>query len=203
MGAAARARARGACRPRSAFFGHDATHRQITRRERPSRLLGLLAGNLLNGLSYGWWMDKHNAHHAHPNDLESDPDVHAGALVFDAGQAVGRRGLAGWVTRHQAWLFFPMLTLEALNLHVVERAGAGCVPGLRHRSLEVALLAVHFAAYVVLLRRHADLAAGARLRRACTRRCSASTSGCRSRPATRGCRCSTAEQAPTRCCARC
>ena len=52
--------------------------------ERPSRRLGLLAGNLLNGLSYGWWMDKHNAHHAHPNDLDPDPDVHAGALVFDA-----------------------------------------------------------------------------------------------------------------------
>ena len=29
------------------FFGHDATHRQISHRERPSRVLGMLAGNLL------------------------------------------------------------------------------------------------------------------------------------------------------------
>ena len=65
------------------FFGHDAAHRQISRRERASRMLGLFSANLLNGLSYGWWLDKHNAHHAHPNDLDSDPDVRAGAVVFD------------------------------------------------------------------------------------------------------------------------
>jgi fatty acid desaturase len=134
----------------TAFFGHDATHRQISRRERPSRLLGLAAGNLLNGLSYGWWLDKHNAHHAHPNDLESDPDVYAGAVIFDDSQAVGRRGLAGWVTRHQAWLYFPMLTLEALNLHA-SSVRAVLHPGLRHRRVEVALLAAHFTAYVVLV----------------------------------------------------
>ncbi|MGN6129269.1 MAG: fatty acid desaturase, partial [Nocardioidaceae bacterium] len=52
-----------------AFFGHDAGHRQITRRRDVSQALGLLSGNLLNGLSYTWWVDKHNAHHAHPNDL--------------------------------------------------------------------------------------------------------------------------------------
>src|SRR6478735_9244407 len=73
-------------------------------------------------------------HDAHPNDLDSDPDVRAGAVVFDEGQAVGRRGVAGWVTRHQAWLFVPMLTLEALNLH---RASALAVlrTGLRHRRV--------------------------------------------------------------------
>jgi fatty acid desaturase len=134
----------------TAFYGHDATHRQITRRERPSRVLGMVAGNLLNGLSYGWWMDKHNAHHAHPNDLESDPDVYAGAVLFDRGQAAGRRGIAGWVTRHQAWLFVPMLTLEALNLHY-SSVQAVLRPGLRHRRTEAALLAVHFAAYFTLL----------------------------------------------------
>ena len=132
------------------FFGHDATHRQISHRERPSRVLGMLAGNLCNGLSYGWWLDKHNAHHAHPNDLESDPDVYAGAVVFDAGQAAGRRGVAGWTTRHQAPLYVPMLMLEAMNLHV---SGVRAVlrPGLRHRRAETLLLAVHYAAYVGLL----------------------------------------------------
>jgi fatty acid desaturase len=133
-----------------AFFGHDATHRQITRRERPSRLLGLFVGNLLNGLSYGWWLDKHNAHHAHPNDLDTDPDVYAGAILFDEGQAVGRRGVAGWLTRHQAWLYGPLLTLEAMNLHV-SSVRAVLRPGLRHRLAEAVLLALHFAGYVTLV----------------------------------------------------
>jgi fatty acid desaturase len=132
------------------FYGHDAAHRQITRKERPSRLLAMFVANLLNGLSYGWWLDKHNAHHAHPNDLESDPDVYAGAVVFDAGQAGERRGFAGWVTSHQAWLYAPMLTLEGLNLHV-SSVLAVLKPGLRHRRAEAVLLAVHFAAYLALV----------------------------------------------------
>jgi fatty acid desaturase len=133
-----------------AFFGHDATHREVTRRERPSRLLGMLAGNLLNGMSYGWWLSKHNAHHAHPNDLETDPDARAGVLVFAPHQATGRRGFSGWVTRHQAWLFLPMTGLEALNLHV---RGVQSVlrPGLRHRTTESVLLLEHYLAYLGLL----------------------------------------------------
>ena len=71
------------------FFGHDAGHRQITRRRVPTQVLGLVSGNLLNGLSWSWWIEKHNAHHARPNDLETDPDVHSGALVFDASQTAG------------------------------------------------------------------------------------------------------------------
>ncbi|HSJ22304.1 MAG TPA: acyl-CoA desaturase [Nocardioidaceae bacterium] len=133
-----------------AFFGHDAGHRQITRRRGACEALGLFSGNLLNGLSYTWWVDKHNAHHAHPNDLTSDPDVHPGALVWDASQALPRTGLGGWLTRHQAWLFFPLLTLEAMNLHV-SSVRALMHPGARHRGLEWALLVVHVAAYVALL----------------------------------------------------
>lgn len=132
------------------FFGHDATHRQISRRERPSRWIALLVANLLNGLSYGWWLDKHNAHHAHPNDLDSDPDVYAGAVVFDAGQAATRTGVAAWVTRHQAWLYVPMLTLEGLNLHV-SSVRAVLRPGLRHRRTEAVLLGVHVVAYLALV----------------------------------------------------
>jgi len=132
------------------FFGHDAAHRQISRRERTSRRLAFFGANLLDGLSYGWWIEKHNAHHAHPNDLESDPDVHAGAVIFDPSQTVGRGGFPGWVTRHQAWLYFPMLTLEGLNLHVssvrfVLRAG------VKHRGVEALLLGLHFAAYAALV----------------------------------------------------
>ena len=132
------------------FFGHDAGHHQIARKRVPTTLLGLLNANLLNGLSYGWWIDKHNAHHAHPNDLEADPDVLPGILVFDAAQAAERRGAAAWLTRHQAWLFFPLLLLEALNLHV-SSVRALLKPEIRARATELALLGVHFGSYAVLL----------------------------------------------------
>jgi fatty acid desaturase len=132
------------------FLGHDVGHLQVTRNTARSRLLGLLDGNLMTGLSYGWWVAKHNAHHAHPNDLEGDPDVKAGALVYDARQVDTRRGLAAWTTRHQAALFFPFLLGEAVNLHVssIRRLLS---PGLRLRVPEALLLVTHFVAYVALL----------------------------------------------------
>ena len=125
------------------FFGHDAGHHRIARKRVPTMLLGLLNANLLNGLSYGWWIDKHNAHHAHPNDLEADPDVLPGILVFDAAQAAARKGAA-------AWLLFPFLLLEALNLHV-SSVRALLRPGIRARATELVLLGVHFGGYAVLL----------------------------------------------------
>ncbi len=133
-----------------AFVGHDAGHRQVARGARSARLLGLLHGNLLNGFSYGWWVAKHNAHHAHPNDLDRDPDVHVGALVFDADQGALRRGVAGWITRHQAWLFAPMTLLEAFSLHF-SSIRALARPGMRDRGPEALLLTVHAVAYVTLV----------------------------------------------------
>jgi fatty acid desaturase len=132
------------------FLGHDIAHRQVSRRTRTATLLGLLHANLLSGLSYGWWVDKHNAHHAHPNDLETDPDVRAGVLIFDLSQAVERRGLAAMVTRYQAWLFFPLLTFEAVNLYL---AGIRTMlrPGFRHRSSELLLIGVHTVVYLSLV----------------------------------------------------
>jgi fatty acid desaturase len=132
------------------FLGHDIAHRQVSRRARTATLLGLVHANLLSGLSYGWWVDKHNAHHAHPNDLESDPDVRAGALIFDVSQALDRRGLAATVTRYQAWLFFPMLTFEAVNLYF---AGIRTMvrPGFRYRSTELLLIGLHTVVYLGLV----------------------------------------------------
>jgi fatty acid desaturase len=130
-----------------AFLGHDAGHKQVARTQRVSYGLGLLLGNLGVGLSFGWWLDKHNRHHAHPNHAELDPDVEpAGPLIFLPGQGAGRRGLLGWATRHQAALFFPILMLEGLNLHVasIQALRDGTVAARRR---EGALLAVHLVAF--------------------------------------------------------
>ena len=79
------------------FLGHDAGHRQISDSRRVSYVLGILHGNLGIGLSYGWWVSKHNRHHAHPNTEGNDPDIAINALAFTAGQAATqpRTGPAG------------------------------------------------------------------------------------------------------------
>jgi fatty acid desaturase len=55
------------------FIGHDAGHNQVFGTRRRNRMLGLTVGNALIGLSFGWWVPKHNAHHAHPNEWAAIP----------------------------------------------------------------------------------------------------------------------------------
>ncbi|GAB2840983.1 acyl-CoA desaturase [Actinoallomurus bryophytorum] len=134
----------------TAFVGHDAGHQQISRSKRVNDLLGRLHGNLLIGLSYGWWLTKHNRHHAHPNQVDRDPDIASGAIAFTHDDARTRRGPGIWLARHQAWLFFPMLLLEGLNLHVagvrslLTRAGTSRMTKLT----EAGLLVAHIAGYL-------------------------------------------------------
>jgi fatty acid desaturase len=130
-----------------AFLGHDAGHRQMFPSRRASDVAGLLTGDLAVGLSYGWWVDKHNRHHANPNHEDHDPDVGAGALVWTARQAESRSGFLRWMARNQAWLFFPLLALEGLNLHVASVRALFDVP-TRHRKAEAFLLAVNLLGYL-------------------------------------------------------
>src|ERR1700744_3589845 len=48
---------------RVAFLGHDAGHQQIFASRRANDHLGRFLGDALVGLSYGWWIGKHNRHH--------------------------------------------------------------------------------------------------------------------------------------------
>jgi fatty acid desaturase len=133
-----------------ALVAHDLAHRQVFRTKRPSEIAGLVAGNLGIGMSYGWWMDKHTRHHNNPNHDDLDPDVAPELLIWATESALGRRGLAAFVTRHQAGLFFPLLTLLGIDLKVssVKAIRAGVV---KRRRLEAALLIVHFAVYLSVL----------------------------------------------------
>ncbi|MDT4937405.1 MAG: hypothetical protein QOG80_1076 [Pseudonocardiales bacterium] len=140
----------------TAFLGHDGGHQQVFARRRANDLLGRVSGNLLVGLSYGWWVDKHNRHHANPNKEGHDPDIADGVLVFTTGQVAARTGgLGRAITRRQAWLFFPLLTLEGVNLHVA--SVRSLLPGAErssrggHRMTEALLLTVHAVGYIAAL----------------------------------------------------
>jgi fatty acid desaturase len=132
------------------FVGHDAGHRQIFRRRRANDLVGLLHGNLLVGISYGWWVPKHNAHHTNPNDEDLDPDIGIAVLAFTAAQARNKHGLARAITRSQAWLFFPLLVLEAAHLHLASIKAISRGRG-RANLIEGLLLLVHLAVYLTAL----------------------------------------------------
>ncbi|HET9692237.1 MAG TPA: acyl-CoA desaturase, partial [Acidimicrobiales bacterium] len=134
-----------------AFLGHDAGHGQILRSRRANRLVGLVAGDLLSGLSFGWWVPKHGAHHANPNTEGRDPDIGDGVIAFTAAQATERRGFSRWAARHQAATFFPLMLLEAVSLHLASVRWLVARPRRWATPLEAVLLLAHVAGYVALV----------------------------------------------------
>jgi fatty acid desaturase len=131
------------------FLGHDAGHRQVFRSGRHNDLLGLVCANLLIGLSYSWWIEKHNRHHANPNHVGRDPDIVAGGVVFTRAQARARRSHVGcWLARHQAALFFPMLLLEGVALRIAGIRALHARPHDHTRRVESVLLSAHIVGYL-------------------------------------------------------
>ncbi|EWM66199.1 MULTISPECIES: fatty acid desaturase family protein [Micromonospora] len=134
----------------AALVAHDLAHRQVFRTGKLSERAGRIAANIAVGMSYGWWMEKHTRHHNNPNHDDLDPDVASEVLIWASGSARGRRGLKGYVTRHQAGLFFPLLTLLSIGLRV-SSVRALLAPGMKRRGLEAGLMGLHLAAYVAAL----------------------------------------------------
>lgn len=129
-----------------AFLGHDAGHRQIAKTARGNDVVGFFVGNLLSGVSFSYWTDKHNLHHSHVNEADLDPDINYPIFAFAPEQVPDKRGVARFIVKHQRYLFFPFLTFGAMAL----KGG-----GIRHlivdkpktRNLEAALIALHFIGY--------------------------------------------------------
>ena len=89
-----------------AFLGHDIGHKQVFTRRRAVTVAGLVCGNLAIGVSRGWWVDKHNRHHGHPNQVGQDPDIGAGVIV-PAGAVLLQGGKQAVFVQVEAGVFEP------------------------------------------------------------------------------------------------
>jgi len=133
------------------LVAHDFGHRQFSLGAGwKNDCLALVLGNLLLGISRQWWIDKHNEHHGHPNQMDLDPDVDIPLLAFDEEQALEKRGIARFVVKYQAGLIFPLSLLQSLSMHrssirfLLERKAKSTLA-------EALLLGAHFALYSGLL----------------------------------------------------
>ena len=134
-----------------AFMAHEASHRQVFRSGPANDWAGLFLANFVVGISYSWWMNKHTRHHGNPNVIGRDPDITKDTISFLESDAAESRGLIRLITRKQGYLFFPLLMLEGINLHVHgirHVLGRGTV---KRRPLEVTLIAVRLLGIVALV----------------------------------------------------
>src|SRR5436853_4646749 len=132
------------------FIGHDAGHRQILDTIWKNDLIGLVFGNLLIGVSRGWWIDKHNRHHSHPNQLEVDPDISIPVLAFSAEQARSKQRLLRVMVKYQAFMFFPLMMVEAFYMRIISVQFL-LQTKTKHALAEAILLGCHFVLYFGLI----------------------------------------------------
>lgn len=133
------------------FLGHDAAHQQMFRSPAWNIWMSRILASAFAGLSYSWWRTKHNKHHQSPNREGSDPDIAPGAIAFTPA-AAERSGFAGWFVQRQGWLFFPLLTLEGVNLHVQSvKAGLDRHTAAPWRRLELTIVVTRLVGYIAVL----------------------------------------------------
>ncbi len=130
------------------LLGHDAGHRQIGR-------IGtaiLYACSMCVGMSPLAWLDVHNAHHAHPNREDMDPDIEQPFLAYSNEQVLERKEwwLARLVMRNQAVLYFPLLTFVAWSIRNTGVQYLKKLP-LRQSWLDWLSFVIHFSLYLGIL----------------------------------------------------
>ncbi|WP_136709510.1 acyl-CoA desaturase [Agromyces sp. H66] len=130
-----------------AFLAHEASHRAVLESGPANDRVGRFLAAGVVGISYAWWMTKHTRHHANPNKIGKDPDIDFDTISFTEESAAKQRGVMALITRRQGWLFFPLLTLEGLNLHMTSIRTLFARGPVKGRWIELGLMAARFAIY--------------------------------------------------------
>jgi len=146
----------------AAFLGHDAGHSGITHIRKWDSAIGLIAGNLCNGIGISWWKNTHNVHHIMTNSADHDPDIqhlpvfaisekyfgslfskyHSATMVFDK--------TTQFLISYQHWYWIPLLMFAKWSLY-----GQSIAFILMHKTyvpiaLEAGTMAGYFAWYFSL-----------------------------------------------------
>ncbi len=134
------------------FIAHEAAHRQIFRNNNLNDWTGLILANLFAGLSYGFWLKKHNKHHQRPNQIGEDPDIAIRVLSFTTESKMSKKGIERWFSDRQGYLFPLLLLFTGFDLLLDSVAGMGRKDrSIGIRVLEFSLMLIRqFAPYVVL-----------------------------------------------------
>ncbi|MEU2506626.1 acyl-CoA desaturase [Streptomyces sp. NPDC007863] len=137
------------CFGQTDLIGHDAGHRQIFRKRLGGDVIGYIHGNLLTGVSFGWWVGHHTKHHNYPNHLSRDPDILRRQVIFDPKDRAKKTGaLARFIVRHQAWMFYLVIMAEGLRMHLSGYIAARKGALNQHVAVDLGLLTLHIVGYL-------------------------------------------------------
>lgn len=147
----------GALTAQYGFIAHELAHNQVFAKNKWNDRVGLVLANLFAGLSYGFWLAKHNRHHAKPNMIDGDPDIDLRVLAFSTEQKYQKPATERLLTRHQGWMFpiISFFTAGDLLLDSFKSVTRTSGRGANRRFLELAILiarmVIPLAVYMIFL----------------------------------------------------
>eukprot|EP00455_Lapot_gusevi_P017844 TRINITY_DN1964_c0_g1_i1.p1 TRINITY_DN1964_c0_g1~~TRINITY_DN1964_c0_g1_i1.p1 ORF type:complete len:493 (-),score=111.32 TRINITY_DN1964_c0_g1_i1:417-1895(-) len=147
-----------------AFVGHDLGHNAVSHNLKIDHTIGLLCGNLLTGISIGWWKRSHNVHHLVCNSIEHDPDIQhlpflaISSKIFDRLKFFSSYHnkwftfdpLTRFLVSYQHFTYYPIMAVARFNLYVQSWLLMLSSYPVRDRGWEIVGLSL-FATWNVLL----------------------------------------------------
>jgi fatty acid desaturase len=125
------------------FIAHEASHRQIFKNNKLNDWTGLILANLFAGLSYGFWLRKHNKHHQRPNQIGEDPDISIRVLSFTTESKESKKGIERWFSDRQGYLFPFLLLFTGFDLLL------DSMVGLRRTDRKLSVRLLEFSLMVI------------------------------------------------------
>ena len=101
------------------FIAHEAGHGAITKRRWLAQLIGQFFDSFLAALSYAHYQSIHIPHHAHCNEKAKDVDMQSNLFsVYPESVQKKRTWIGRLITRYQAYLIWPLITLQGFTLKI-------------------------------------------------------------------------------------
>ena len=96
-----------------AMAGHEGVHSSACKSKAGNTSLAAIIFPLFAGFSMEYWREKHNiGHHAHPNVVNVDPDIHSWPFTFSQEEYKTSGPIRRFFQRHlQGWTFWPISLL--------------------------------------------------------------------------------------------
>lgn len=107
------------CSVQAGYIAHEAGHGAITRKRWLKNSIGQFFNTFLTALSYAHFQKIHTCHHTHCNNQDLDIDMQSAffSLYPDAKQS-NNSLLGRFITRHQAYLIWPLVSLQGFSLKI-------------------------------------------------------------------------------------
>lgn len=107
------------CCVQAGFIAHEAGHGALTRRRWLAELLGQFLMTFLTALCYSHFQKIHKCHHSRCNERDADIDLHSGAFsLYPEAVCEKRSAVTRFITRYQAYLIWPLVSLQGLTLKI-------------------------------------------------------------------------------------